>query len=91
MAGFLTFTREKPINRIVEVDVSEIVPNPHQPRTGFDPADIQSLAESIAQNGILQPLTVRRGEGGYELVAGGRDSGCGHRHGLHAGLHLVPL
>ena len=41
MAGFLTFTREEPINRIVEVDVSEIVPNPHQPRTGFDPADIQ--------------------------------------------------
>ena len=86
MAGFLTFTREKPINRIVEVDVSEIVPNPHQPRTGFDPADIQSLAESIAQNGILQPLTVRRGEGCYELVAGERRL----RAAKLAGMQAVP-
>ena len=86
MAGFLTFTREKPINRIVEVDVSEIVPNPHQPRTGFDPADILSLAESIAQNGILQPLTVRRGEGCYELVAGERRL----RAAKLAGMQAVP-
>lgn len=73
MAGFLTFAREKPINRVVEVEVGEIVPNPHQPRTEFDVADLQSLAESIAQNGILQPLTVRRaGDGCFELVAGER-------------------
>ena len=31
MAGFLTFTKEKPINRVVEVDIGEIRPNPHQP------------------------------------------------------------
>ena len=61
MAGFLTFTKEKPINRVVEVDIGEIRPNPHQPRSEFDIADIQSLADSILQNGILQPLTVRRG------------------------------
>ena len=60
MAGFLTFTKEKPINRVVEVDISDIRPNPHQPRSEFDIADIQSLADSILQNGILQPLTVRR-------------------------------
>lgn len=73
MAGFLTFTKEKPLNRVVEVSVSEIVPNPHQPRTDFDLADMQSLAESIAQNGILQPLTVRKdAEQRYELVAGER-------------------
>ena len=89
MAGFLTFTREKPINRIVEVDVSEIVPNPHQPRTGFDPADIQSLAESIAQNGILQPLTVRRGEGCYELVAGERRLRAAKLAGMQAGPCII--
>ena len=49
MAGIFTFTKEKPINKIVEVDVREIVPNPHQPRTEFDYADIQSLADSIAE------------------------------------------
>ena len=46
MAGIFTFTKEKPINKIVEVDVREIVPNPHQPRTEFDYAYIQSLAKS---------------------------------------------
>ena len=87
MAGFLTFTREKPINRIVEVEVGEITPNPHQPRTEFDLADMQSLAESIAQNGILQPLTVRRGSNGsYELVAGERRL----RAAKLAGLTAVP-
>ena len=79
MAGFLTFTKEKPINRVVEVDISDIRPNPHQPRSEFDIADIQSLADSILQNGILQPLTVRRGENRYELIAGER-----------AGLRAVP-
>ena len=87
MAGFLTFTREKPINRFVEVEVGEITPNPHQPRTEFDLADMQSLAESIAQNGILQPLTVRRGSNGsYELVAGERRL----RAAKLAGLTAVP-
>ncbi|WP_298481962.1 ParB/RepB/Spo0J family partition protein [uncultured Ruminococcus sp.] len=86
MAGFLTFTREKPINRIVEVEISEIVPNPHQPRTEFDLADIQSLAESIMQNGILQPLTVRRGNDRYELIAGERRL----RAAKLAGMHAVP-
>ncbi len=51
MAGFLTFTKEKPINRVVEVDIGEIRPNPHQPRSEFDIADIQSLADSIGAAG----------------------------------------
>ena len=87
MAGFLTFTKEKPLNRVVEVNVSEIVPNPHQPRTDFDLADMQSLAESIAQNGILQPLTVRKdADQRYELVAGERRL----RAAKLAGLQSVP-
>ncbi len=86
MSGFLTFTKEKPINRVVEVDVGEIIPNPHQPRSDFDIADIQSLAESISQNGILQPLTVRRGNGCYELIAGERRL----RAAKLSGMHVVP-
>ena len=86
MAGFLTFTKEKPINRVVEVDISDIRPNPHQPRSEFDIADIQSLADSILQNGILQPLTVRRGENRYELIAGERRL----RAAKLAGLRKVP-
>ena len=86
MAGFLTFTKEKPINRVVEVDISDIRPNPHQPRSEFDIADIQSLADSILQNGNLQPLPVRRGENRYELIAGERRL----RAAKLAGLRAVP-
>ncbi len=82
MATFLNFTKEKERekekekireeNKVVQIPVSEIMPNPHQPRTEFDYSDISSLAESICQNGILQPLSVRRVENGYELIAGER-------------------
>ena len=56
MAGFLNFTKDKQINRVIEVDINQIIPNPHQPRTEFFDSDISALAESIAHNGILQPL-----------------------------------
>lgn len=80
MAAFLNFTKEKERekeknreeNKVMQIPVSEIVPNPHQPRTEFDYGDISSLAESICQNGILQPLSVRKIENGYELIAGER-------------------
>lgn len=72
MAGFLNFTRDKQINKVIEVDIDLIIPNPHQPRTEFFDADISALAESIAQNGILQPLSVRRCGERYELIAGER-------------------
>lgn len=78
MAAFLNFTREKERekerqeNKVVQIPVSQIMPNPHQPRSEFDFSDISSLAESICQNGILQPLSVRKVENGYELVAGER-------------------
>ncbi len=86
MAGFLTFTKEKPVNRVVEIEISSILPNPHQPRTEFDFADIRSLADSILQNGILQPLSVRRSDDHYELIAGERRL----RAAKLAGLHTVP-
>ena len=71
MAGFLNFTKEKLINKVVEIGIGEIIPNPYQPRTDFN-EDITALAESIAQNGILQPLSVRKKDGKYELIAGER-------------------
>jgi ParB family chromosome partitioning protein len=54
------------------VPISVIAVNPYQPRRSFDPAALDELAESIRRHGILQPLTVRRREGGYELIAGER-------------------
>ena len=58
--------------RVRWLAVEEIRPNPHQPRRQFDEQGLRELADSIRCYGILQPLTVRRGERGYELIAGER-------------------
>ena len=70
-----------------ELAVSEIEPNPEQPRSSFDPAALDALAGSIASAGLLQPLIVRPVSGGrYELVAGERR----WRAAQKAGLERVP-
>ena len=58
--------------RILYIPIRQIRPNPSQPRKIFDPEGLRELAASIEQYGILQPLTVRRNLGDYELVAGER-------------------
>ena len=55
-----------------EVELESIVPGSMQPRTHFDEASLESLAESIRAHGIVQPLLVRRRGDGYELIAGER-------------------
>lgn len=72
MAGIFNFTKDKQINKVLEIDIHLIIPNPHQPRTEFNENDISTLADSIAQNGILQPLSVRKSGEKYELIAGER-------------------
>ncbi len=62
--------KERVVAKVIQVEVEKIEPNPYQPRREFD--DIEGLAQSIKQNGILQPLTVRRTEVGFQLVAGER-------------------
>lgn len=64
--------KEKVVNKVIEVDVNKISPNPYQPRKSFD-SDVDELAESIKHNGLLQPLTVKScGDGNYVLIAGER-------------------
>ncbi len=51
----------------------KVEPNPHQPRRDFDPEELQSLADSIAIHGVMQPLTVREmASGYYQIIAGER-------------------
>lgn len=57
---------------LVEIPVEQIVPNRRQPRTDFDDANLQALASSIKQSGLMQPIMVRPRAGGFELVAGER-------------------
>ena len=59
-------------NRVVKVRLEDIYLNPAQPRLRFDVKKLESLAESISQNGLLQPLSVRKIKGGYELISGER-------------------
>jgi len=62
-------TGESPLR---EIAVADIRPNPFQPRTEFRPDEIAELKESLAQNGLLQPITVRPAGAGFELIAGER-------------------
>lgn len=69
-----------------EIGVDEVVPNRYQPRDHFDEETMASLAASIAEVGVIQPIVVREGENGFELIAGERR----WRAAKRAGLPSVP-
>ena len=60
------------LNSIQEIEVRRIKANPFQPRENFDESALKDLKNSIAEKGIIQPLSVRRVDEGYELIAGER-------------------
>lgn len=62
----------KPAEEIEDLPLAEVRPNPYQPRKNFDDKKLAELAESIKENGVLQPIIVRRSVGGYEIIAGER-------------------
>ena len=71
-----------------EVPVSSIRPNPHQPRRHFDEESLSSLAASVRELGVLQPILVRQLDGGeFELIAGERR----WRAAKRAGLPTIPV
>ena len=72
--------------RVVFLPVGAIRPNPAQPRRVFGEEQLEELCQSVRRHGILQPLSVRRCEGGYELVCGERRL----RAARLAGLTEVP-
>lgn len=74
------------LGRIIDVSITDIVPNPHQPRKHFAIDELTSLAKSISKEGIIQPLTVRRDNVGFELISGERRL----RAAKLAGLRSVP-
>lgn len=60
------------VNQIAEIDVEKISINPHQPRKEFNLQAMEELKQSIKENGIIQPITVRQLDDGFELIAGER-------------------
>lgn len=72
-----------------EIDISHIVPNPYQPREHFDEETLSSLAASIAEIGVVQPVIVRKGLEGFEIIAGERRWRAAQRAGLRSVPALV--
>ena len=66
------FERKKPSGKLLSLPIDQIHPSPFQARKSFDEQELMALAQSIRENGLLQPVTVRRAAEGYELVAGER-------------------
>lgn len=73
---------------LCEISLSALAPNPFQPRAEINPDELKELAESIKENGVLEPLLVRRsGANAYQLIAGERR----FRAATLAGLATVPV
>jgi ParB family transcriptional regulator, chromosome partitioning protein len=74
---------------VTQIPVSQISPNPRQPRTHFDSTELEELASSIREHGVIQPLIVSKKEkgAGYVLIAGERRL----QASIHAGLETVPV
>lgn len=68
------------------IEISKIIRNPNQPRKNFDETALQELADSIKQNGVLQPILVRKIGGKYQIVAGERR----YQASKLAGLKEIP-
>ena len=76
--------------RINKLSLSEIIPNRYQPRKNFDQNDLNDLANSIRERGVIQPIIVRKSETNnskYEIIAGERRWLASQK----AGLHDIPV
>jgi ParB family chromosome partitioning protein len=71
---------------IAQIELRLVQANPYQPRADFDPVALDELRRSIQEKGVIQPVTVRRAEGGYQLISGERRV----RAARDAGLERIP-
>lgn len=81
-----TASQDEQVSELRNIKLSQIVPDPDQPRRSFDPAGLEELAKSIGHHGVLQPIVVVPAGKGYMIVAGERR----YRAALIAGLDRIP-
>lgn len=74
-------------DEVIQLAISQLVPNKYQPRNIFKDEKILELAESIKEHGVIQPIVVRKFEQGYEIIAGERR----YRASKSLGLTNVPV
>lgn len=72
--------------KIIQVKLDQLRPNPYQPRKEFDPNAIEELKNSILEHGVVQPIIIRKSLRGYEIIAGERR----YRASIEAGLETIP-
>ena len=75
-----------PKEEIIEVEISELRPNPYQPRKVFDESKLEELASSIKEHGVFQPIIIKKSIKGYEIIAGERRVKASGK----AGLNKIP-
>lgn len=78
--------RAAPTGAVVDIALARVVPNPHQPRRHWDETELEELAASIREHGVLQPILVTETLDGYQVVAGERRV----RAARLAGLERIP-
>ncbi|MDD4264643.1 MAG: ParB/RepB/Spo0J family partition protein, partial [Firmicutes bacterium] len=76
----------KDLDDVKKIQITQIVPNPYQPRKNFDEDALNELASSIEEHGLLQPILLRKVDDKYEIIAGERR----WRAANIAGLHQIP-
>ncbi|MBE6159461.1 MAG: ParB/RepB/Spo0J family partition protein [Lactobacillales bacterium] len=81
-----TIYEESSNEEIVEINLSELRPNPYQPRKIFDDESLKDLASSIKEHGVFQPIIAKKSIKGYEIIAGERRV----RASRLAGLEKIP-
>ena len=80
----------KVVSSTNKLSLSDIVPNPYQPRKDFDEDNLKDLTQSIKERGVIQPIIVRKSNSGnskYEIIAGERRWQAARK----AGLHDIPV
>ncbi|MTT31063.1 ParB/RepB/Spo0J family partition protein [Terrilactibacillus sp. BCM23-1] len=78
--------QEEDVYAIQDISINDIRPNPYQPRKSFDESSLQDLKNSILEHGIIQPIIVRKGLKGFDIVAGERR----YRAAVEAKLKSIP-
>ena len=84
--SFLDIFSKQESSRIREIPVDNIQPSRYQPRLHFDEEALEELAQSIRENGLIQPITVREVDNHYEIIAGERR----YRACIKAGFREIP-
>lgn len=77
-----TIVEATPKEEIIEIDISELRPNPYQPRKVFDETKLEELASSIKEHGVFQPIIIKKSIKGYEIIAGERRVKASQKAGL---------